>query len=161
MAQGLLEENQRLILTVSLTLPQNTEEGEFDGYRGVISDAPFSLRRQLAKLLEAAVIVIEGCNRGESLPDEIDISIPPNVIPVSDDDVANISASRGAVLSGQVRRFLAIQSVGDVYLEVNPTGVLLNPRLNFHPSLIHNIELKTVSNQQSSTPICSFKAVKS
>lgn len=157
--QHQLEKNQRLVLAVSARLPQGVEEGDLEGYEGVINDAPFNFRRHLEELVDRENHTIEGYTKGEDFPDGIEISIPPDIIP-EEDYAANSSDSRAALFGGQVRRFLDSFTARDIYLSIKPTGLFLGRDLIFHPSLISNIEIRNTDLQQNFTPICSFKAMK-
>jgi hypothetical protein len=155
-----LETQQRLVLTISTKPMDQTEEGELDGYAGVVADAPFNFRRNIKEFIEKGGLVIEGYGKGEDLPDAIEISIPPDAIPDTGDKMAiNSSPSRTALLTGQVRRFLDIESILDKYLSIKPTGHFLDSRLILHPSLIRNIEIKTTADEYKLSPICTFKSV--
>lgn len=139
-----LIQDQALVL--GLDLSGRIDESIYGGlerYASLLMDAPSECLQHIRELQKKREIIIEGVG-GLLEPDtKIELSIPPNVFP-TEDLGDNTSASRAALLGGDVKRFLKIETVGASYFKVNPSGLFLGNDFVIHPSVIRSIRLGTL-----------------
>jgi len=152
-----LQPDQVLVMRVALAEPDE-EYKELDGYRGIVHDAPIDLLAVIRKEIKLGHIKIEEME-GNAFPEQIEMVIPPNVIPAGD-GIPNTSSSRASVLTGEVKRFLDRSDVRTVYLGVDPSGFWLRPKFHMHPSVIKDLRIEDVKSDVGSVPQIKFRVVK-
>ena len=149
--QHSLTTKQRLILKVHTAPLGATYSSAKDESVAVAEEEPRNFSDRFTEINQAPVVKVEGFTKDGKLPPVMEIVIPDNRYPKesSDELGLNTSASRAAVLSGDLRRYLKSDHYrGELYyLEIKPTGSLLDPSLILHPSNIHEIKIETVENE--------------
>lgn len=145
-----LRPDQALVLTVALA-DADQDYGELEGYAGYVHDAPIEFARELREAIRVETIKVENGDIIDKTPEKVEIIIPPNRYPVGDFGV-NTSASRGAILSGEARKYLGRIDGRTSFLVVIPNGVAWSNELKFHPSTIKDIRIEPLAETGDAVP---------
>lgn len=147
---GQLRPSQALVLTVTLA-DVDEDYGELEGYAGYVHDSPVEFTRKLREAIRAGTIKVENGDVINQTPEKVEIVIPPNRYPREELGV-NTSASRRAVLSGEVRKYLGRIDSRTSFLIVVPSGVAWSNELEFHPSIIKDIRIEPLVETKGVVP---------
>ncbi len=146
-------------LSLTVRLAQHDEDyGEFIGYAGFVHDEPIDLATKLQEGIERYRWVIEGWSDADPMPTAVTVVIPPNRY--STEDLGdNTSASRSALMGGDIRIYLDSKEPRLPQLEVSPSGRFLSPTIAFHPSVVQEVAIVDMEQVEENVPHVLFRAV--